>query len=111
MRHTERGRDTSRFHAGSPTWDLTPGLQIRPWIGGSAKPLSHPGCPISEVIINLLLLFYYVLYDPWEHSKCFLKKYLLICTIYRLTAHMCYRVSLRYHHTSYQVCYLHGAVT
>ena len=31
MRNTERGRDTgrgrSRLHAGSPTWDLIPGLQ------------------------------------------------------------------------------------
>ena len=30
-RHTERGRDTgrerSRLHAGSPMWDLIPGLQ------------------------------------------------------------------------------------
>ena len=26
-RHTQRGRDRSRLHAGSPTWDSIPGLQ------------------------------------------------------------------------------------
>ena len=42
-RERERGRDLgrgrSRFHAGSPMWDLIPGLQDH------TQPLSHPGAP------------------------------------------------------------------
>ena len=47
--HRERGRDTgrgrSRLHAGSLTWDSIPGLQDQALAEGSAKPLSHSGCP------------------------------------------------------------------
>ena len=51
MRNTERerGRDTgrrSRLHAGSPMWDS----RITPWAEGGAKPLSHPGCPKSNIL-------------------------------------------------------------
>ena len=48
-RQRERGRDTgrgrSRLHAGSPMWDSILGLQDQALAEGSAKPLSHPGCP------------------------------------------------------------------
>ena len=55
MRHTHRGRDTGRWrsrrHAGSPTWDLIPGLQDHiPCAEGGAKPLSHPGCPLMSYL-------------------------------------------------------------
>ena len=49
MRDTKRGRDTvrgrSRLHAGSPTWDSTPGLQDHALGRRQSKPLSHPGIP------------------------------------------------------------------
>ena len=48
-REKERGRDTgrgrSRFHAGSPTQDSTPGLQDHTPAEGGTKPLGHWGCP------------------------------------------------------------------
>ena len=44
-RGRERGRDTSRLHAESPTWDSIQGLQITPWAAGGAKLLRHQGCP------------------------------------------------------------------
>ena len=51
-RKRERGRDTGRgrgkLHAGSPMWDLIPGLDPRtpgscPGQKAGTKPLSHPG--------------------------------------------------------------------
>ena len=49
--HRKRSRDTgrgrSRLHAGSLMWDSIPGLQDHAWTEGSAKLLSHPGCPCS----------------------------------------------------------------
>ena len=55
MIERERGRDTgggrSRLHAGSPKWDLIPGLQDRaPGPKAGAKPLSHPGIPVSPFL-------------------------------------------------------------
>ena len=52
MRDRERGRDTgrgrNRLHAGSPMWDLIPGLQNHtPGLKAGAKPLSHPGIPYA----------------------------------------------------------------
>ena len=52
-RERERGRDTgrgrNRLHAGSPMWDLIPGLQDHA-LGQrqAAKPLSHPGIPRKQ---------------------------------------------------------------
>ena len=56
-RERERGRDTgrgrSRLHAGSLMWDRIPGLQDHARAEGSAKPLSHPGCPKMEIFKNI----------------------------------------------------------
>ena len=49
MRDTQKGRDGSRLHAGSPTWDSTPGLLDQAWAEGGAKPPSQPGCPMLWV--------------------------------------------------------------
>ena len=52
----ERGRDTgrgrSRLHAGSPMWDLIPGLQDHTQAKGGAKPLSHRGCPELKCFLS-----------------------------------------------------------
>ena len=82
MRDTERGRDIgrrrSRLPAGSPIWDSILGPQdlfmrererqrhrqrekqapcrvsrITAWAEGSAKPLSHQGCPRIRILICL----------------------------------------------------------
>ena len=49
-RGRDTGRDRSRLHAGSPTWDLIVGLDpgtpgSRPGLKAGAKPLSHPEIP------------------------------------------------------------------
>ena len=45
-RERDTGRERSRLHAGSPTWDSIQGLsRIMPWAAGGAKLLSHWGCP------------------------------------------------------------------
>ena len=55
MTDTEREREAetqaerSRLHAGSPTWDLIPGLQDHTLAKGSAKPLGHRGCPVNLI--------------------------------------------------------------
>ena len=44
--HTQRGRDRSRLHAGSLTWDSIPGpLGSGPETKADAQPLSYPGVP------------------------------------------------------------------
>ena len=62
MRDTDRVRDTgrgrSRLYAGSLTWDSTQGSRITPWAEGSAKPLSHPGCPIFRFNKKKILFIY-----------------------------------------------------
>ena len=56
-RGRERGRDTgrgrSRLHAGSPTWDLIPGLQDRA-LGQRQVPnrCATQGSPISEFKVD-----------------------------------------------------------
>ena len=50
MRDTERGRESSRLHAGSPTQDSIPGL---PGPKAGAQPLSHPGVPIKHILNRL----------------------------------------------------------
>ena len=59
MRDTHRGTDTgrgrSRLHAGNPTRDLIPGLQDHALAQGSAKLLSHPGCPWIELLISFVV--------------------------------------------------------
>ena len=56
-RHRERGRGRSRFHAGSPMWDLILGPGITPRAEGGAKPLSHPGCPLFVVLCFCFIHF------------------------------------------------------
>ena len=50
MRDTEKGRDTgrgrSRLHAGSPNWDLTPGLQDHSEPKADAQPLNPVAWPL-----------------------------------------------------------------
>ena len=71
MRDTERerGRDTgrgrSRLHAGSLTWDSILGLQDQaPGLKAGAKPLSHPGIPLSNFLSNfhIISLFFYIIF-------------------------------------------------
>ena len=59
MRNTEGGsRDTGKgrsgLHAGSPMWDLIPGLQDH--VRGprqAAQLLSHPGVPVSSFLPHI----------------------------------------------------------
>ena len=57
MRDTEREAETqAEGEAGSMqgarcgTRSLV--SRIRPWAGGSAKPLSHPGCPDMDILLG-----------------------------------------------------------
>ena len=43
--HRERGRDKSRLHAGSLTWDSIQSPQDHTPAAGGAKLLGHWGCP------------------------------------------------------------------
>ena len=46
-REREGGRGRSRLHAGSPMWDLIPGLQDHaPGPKADPQPLSHPVAPV-----------------------------------------------------------------
>ena len=56
-RERERGRDTvrgrSRLHAGSPIQDFDPGSPgSHPGPKAGAQPLSHPGVPVSSLLIT-----------------------------------------------------------
>ena len=42
---TDTGRERSRLHAGSLTWDLILGVQDHTLAVGGARLLSHLGCP------------------------------------------------------------------
>ena len=62
LRDPEKGRDTgrgrSKLHAGSLTRDWVSRIsritswvsRISPWAEGGAKPLSHPGCPGTDIL-------------------------------------------------------------
>ena len=59
MRDTERVRqaetqaegEAGSMQGASLMWDWIPSLQIRPWAEGSAKLLSHLGCPQPSYLI------------------------------------------------------------
>ena len=61
MRDTQRkrgratGRGRSKLHEGSLIWDSILSLQDHTWAEGSAKPLSHPGCPLLDVLLDICL--------------------------------------------------------
>ena len=66
MIDTERGRDIgrrrSRLPTGSLMWNLIPKLGSRPEPKADAQPLSHPGVPNLEVLVDNFRLSYSTMY-------------------------------------------------
>ena len=63
MRDREREAETQAegeagLHAGSLMWDLILGLQDQAQARGSAKPLSHWGCPVLFIFLVLRCITY-----------------------------------------------------
>ena len=60
-RERERGRDTERGRSstqGARRGTRSQVSRITPWAEGVAKPLSHPGCPLTYFIVKIPHLTY-----------------------------------------------------
>ena len=56
QREWERGKDTSRLHAGSPVWDSIPGLQDHTPGCRRRQTAAPPGLPVCSEFLNSLKL-------------------------------------------------------
>ena len=68
-RQRHRQREKQAPCTGSPTWDSISGLPgSRPGPKAGAKPLCHPGIPIS-VFLTMFYLFYLFMRDKEREAK------------------------------------------